>query len=180
MSNDTVMIRLQKGTYSRDFIWRVLTSLTTLSPVPSLTHTAESPTAHRQLRQTQPIVVTGTTATGIRSWKGICNTRADFWLAPSQWETSLQSNTVSHWLGANLQSALQHGPVITPLRIYCLQNTLERHFHFIYLPWSRNAFCEFKARSIFHMRPYCNCEISCYDMQYRMCYNATGLWYSIP
>ena len=32
--------------------------------------------------------------------------RADFRLAPSQWETSLQSNAVSHWLGANLESAL--------------------------------------------------------------------------
>ena len=32
--------------------------------------------------------------------------RADSRLAPSQWETSLQSNAVSHWLGANLQSAL--------------------------------------------------------------------------
>ena len=31
---------------------------------------------------------------------------ADSMLAPSQWETSLQSNTVSHWLGANLESAL--------------------------------------------------------------------------
>ena len=30
----------------------------------------------------------------------------DPWLAPSQWKTSLQSNTVSHWLGANLESAL--------------------------------------------------------------------------
>ena len=30
------------------------------------------------------------------------------WLnaAPSQWETSLQSNAVSHWLGANLESAV--------------------------------------------------------------------------
>ena len=28
------------------------------------------------------------------------------WLAPSQWETSLQSNAVSHWLGAILKSAL--------------------------------------------------------------------------
>ena len=28
--------------------------------------------------------------------------RADSRFAPSQWETSLQSNTVSHWLGANL------------------------------------------------------------------------------
>ena len=34
--------------------------------------------------------------------------RADSSFAPSQWETSLQSNAVSHWLGANLESALQH------------------------------------------------------------------------
>ena len=33
--------------------------------------------------------------------------RADSRLAPSQWETSLQSNAVSHWLGANLESALK-------------------------------------------------------------------------
>ena len=33
--------------------------------------------------------------------------RADFRLAPSQWETLLQSNTVSHWLGVNIESALQ-------------------------------------------------------------------------
>ena len=32
--------------------------------------------------------------------------RADSRLAPSQWETSLQSNAVSHWLSANLESAL--------------------------------------------------------------------------
>ena len=32
--------------------------------------------------------------------------RADSRLAPSQWETSLQINVVSHWLGANLESAL--------------------------------------------------------------------------
>ena len=29
--------------------------------------------------------------------------RADFKFAPSQWEMSLQSNGVSHWLGANLE-----------------------------------------------------------------------------
>ena len=34
------------------------------------------------------------------------NFRADTRLAPSQWETSLQSNAVSDWLGANLESAL--------------------------------------------------------------------------
>ena len=32
--------------------------------------------------------------------------KADSRLTPSQWETSLQSNAVSHWLGANLGSAL--------------------------------------------------------------------------
>ena len=32
--------------------------------------------------------------------------RADSKFAPSQWETSLQSNDVSHWLGTNLESAL--------------------------------------------------------------------------
>ena len=32
--------------------------------------------------------------------------RAGSSLAPSQWETSLQSNTISHWLAANLELAL--------------------------------------------------------------------------
>ena len=32
--------------------------------------------------------------------------RADSRFAPSQWETLLQSNGVSHWLGTNLESAL--------------------------------------------------------------------------
>ena len=32
--------------------------------------------------------------------------RADSCFAPSQWETSLQSNAVSHWLGTNLESTL--------------------------------------------------------------------------
>ena len=33
-------------------------------------------------------------------------TRADSRFEPSQWETPLQSNAVSHWLGANLKSAM--------------------------------------------------------------------------
>ena len=32
--------------------------------------------------------------------------RADTGLAPRQWETSLQSNAVSHWLGANRESTM--------------------------------------------------------------------------
>ena len=39
------------------------------------------------------------------------SSRVDSRLAPSQWETSLQSNTVSHWLGTNLESALGQGHV---------------------------------------------------------------------
>ena len=44
-----------------------------------------------------------------RYMKDQCNKgvlRTDSTLAPSQWETSLQSNGVSHWLGTNLESAL--------------------------------------------------------------------------
>ena len=38
--------------------------------------------------------------------KIICIYRADSRYAPSQWETVLLCNDVSHWLGANLESAL--------------------------------------------------------------------------
>ena len=39
---------------------------------------------------------------------GYAENRADSRFVPSQWETPLQSNTVSHWLGANLETALQN------------------------------------------------------------------------
>ena len=38
-------------------------------------------------------------------------TSADSWFMPSQWETSLESNTVSHWPGANIEPALNHDTV---------------------------------------------------------------------
>ena len=41
--------------------------------------------------------------------------RADSRLAPSQWETSLQSNAVSHWLGASLESALSKYSPMCPI-----------------------------------------------------------------
>ena len=45
--------------------------------------------------------------------------RADSRLAPSQWETPLQSNAVSHWLGVNLESPTEiiditHHPITPP------------------------------------------------------------------
>ena len=47
---------------------------------------------------------------GCHTWTNVTCTRnisADSRLASSQWETSLQSNAVSHWLDANLESALR-------------------------------------------------------------------------
>ena len=44
--------------------------------------------------------------TGNVTFMGNMKIRADSRFAPSQWETSLQSNAVSHWLGANLESAM--------------------------------------------------------------------------
>ena len=38
--------------------------------------------------------------------------RTDSSFAPSQWETSLQSNAVSNWLGAKLESGLENSVVI--------------------------------------------------------------------
>ena len=36
------------------------------------------------------------------------DTRADSSFTPSQWETALLCNNVSHWLGTNLESAMWH------------------------------------------------------------------------
>ena len=52
--------------------------------------------------------------------------RTDSKLSHSQWETSLQSNSVSHWLGANLESAL---------RLLCISNQLDASTHFQYTWW---------------------------------------------
>ena len=43
-----------------------------------------------------------------KRWKdrNVSNFRADFRLEPSQWETLLQSNAGSHWLGTDLEIAL--------------------------------------------------------------------------
>ena len=38
----------------------------------------------------------------------MCKHRADSRFAPSQWETALLCNDVSHWQGANMESALKH------------------------------------------------------------------------
>ena len=40
------------------------------------------------------------------SWVKAMDIRTDTRLAPSRWETLLRSNVISHWLGINLESAL--------------------------------------------------------------------------
>ena len=52
--------------------------------------------------------------------------RADSQFAPSQWEMLLQSNALSHWLGANLESAL-----ISVLDHFACQSGLDvsKNFH---------------------------------------------------
>ena len=72
--------------------------------------------------------------------------RADSRFAPGQWETSLQSNAVSHWLGANLESALYKsywwwmGEAIWPLnpmqwvsarktKLQCISNGVTSFLH---------------------------------------------------
>ena len=50
-------------------------------------------------------------------------TRADARLVASQWETLLQSNAVSHWLGANLESALITEIYLDRLRLLCSTKT---------------------------------------------------------
>ena len=50
--------------------------------------------------------------------------RADSRFVPSQWETSLLCNHVSHWLGANLESALHCAPDSHLCPLPCSQATL--------------------------------------------------------
>ena len=64
-------------------------------------------------------------------WKSnnaVYSIRADSRLAPSQWETLLLSNAVSHWLGANLESALQHIGNVTVVAVWCWKS-INHSFH---------------------------------------------------
>ena len=53
--------------------------------------------------------------------------RADSRFTPSQWETSLQSNAISHWLCTNLESALDYIDCCN-LYLYMLTRLSQSHF----------------------------------------------------
>ena len=61
------------------------------------------------------------------------NCRADSRFAPSQWETSLQSNAVSHWLGASLESY----DVCQSVGLIPWDNNPTTVYHMLHTPWGR-------------------------------------------
>ena len=100
--------------------------------------------------------------------------RADSRFAPSLWETALLCNDVSHWLGANLESALLLIPCPLPspghqhrqyqllsISYWCI-TTCNIHF------WLRNK-TNFK----------CSCKCICIFFPYLdMCFKWTFFWFT--
>ena len=86
------------------------------------------------------MVIVGTTflvPCQVKSLQHIVSTWGTPRLAPSQWETSLQSNAVSHWLDAKLDSALfyyiavyQNGSLRNGCMVTC-HNMRTGHFVFL-------------------------------------------------
>ena len=73
-----------------------------------------------------------------------CYTGADSRLAPSQWEMSLQSNAISHWLGANLESALYTLLMTSSAWWVHYQQLISAHWNSNSLNW----YCWFSLRQV--------------------------------
>ena len=86
------------------FVYVVVKSRTYLLSVISLSDKNRT----RYIELTHCILFGGIKISMPKKWVmlGKWYSRADSRLPPSQWETSLQSNAVSHWLGANPESAM--------------------------------------------------------------------------
>ena len=69
----------------------------------------------------------------VARWFLVSSIRADSRLATSQWDTSLQSNAVSQWLGANLESALQYCYVTL---VFDLQSWWRHHMEHFSCYWN--------------------------------------------
>ena len=83
----------------------------------------------------------------IENWHLSCCTLCNqSGLSPSQWETSLQSNAVSHWLGANLESSL----MITGVTAGCLYATSGA----VFLSW--NSISEWRCDIAFIEPIHCD------------------------
>ena len=70
-----------------------------------------------------------------------------FRFVPSQWETSLQSNAVSHWLGANLESALCDGNYLVIPNLLLLINHLIITYFEVHCDYTA-GYWHFKGRSV--------------------------------
>ena len=85
--------------------------------------------------------------------------RADSSFVPSQWETSLQSNAISHWLDANLESALLQDEWVLNL-ICMLTLSLPKFFLFENCNMSFFFFKKMKFYpSVFHSYQNCYLQI---------------------
>ena len=78
-------------------------------------------------------------------WKWPCGHRADSRLAPSQWETALLCNDVSHWLGTSLESALRHLKQQLAFLTHLGLNQISPHFADIFK-------CIFLRKNIFRFK----------------------------
>ena len=82
--------------------------------------------------------------------------RADSRLAPSQWETSLQSNAVSHWLGTNLEAA-----IFVIALLYAMWQYILHHYTVFWGKWTGVA----AKQDILHIELK-SCEISFVNITY--------------
>ena len=88
---------------------------------------------------------------------------ADYRLAPSQWETSLQSNAVSHWLGTNLESALK-------CDVTCRRNDTgisEVWTLAVHLPWMHYFIWYLFVPVLIHILT-CAVDYNCYEFTLRV------------
>ena len=68
-------------------------------------------------------------------------------LAPCPWETSLQSNDVSHWLGANLESALKY---ISKYDLNCNKNWCSRSYGHHQPCWDQSRYAPSQWETSLH------------------------------
>ena len=81
--------------------------------------------------------------------------RVDSTLAPSQWESSLQSNAASHWLGANLESALYVNEIaLISMATHIYASIFELNRHCVYMESiTSDAQCSTKAPAVTKLLP---------------------------
>ena len=94
--------------------------------------------------------------------------RADSRFAPSQWEASLQNNAASHWLGANLESAL----------VLIRQQNLQRTSCLALMRKLWNLICIFEKKKTHHAIK--RFDHACQNCYFLICLLAQELTFNFP